>query len=146
MTERLCSTCGRELEIPYLAPMFITHPYYEDTREAFANLLLKGHIRLGDIPFLARANTSVYAAAIRVSRNDHNMFIEDVQIIMDDVLLLAENPDHELHKTEFKWIVYRLMRELEMYDFDDGFVETIYTPFVRALEEKVGSIRDLCGF
>jgi len=58
--------------------------YYFEAGEFAETLLLKGKVRLADIPLHVRATIGVYIAALRVSRNFYNHFTEDLRIIMDD--------------------------------------------------------------
>jgi len=104
-------------------------------------LLVRDKIRLSDVPFPLRARREIYAGALRVSQH-YGRFIEDIQIIMEDALVISENANSYLFQYELHDIIAVLNTYLPLYDFggvrsETKFRETIYRPFIEQLQTQL---------
>ena len=116
-----------------------TKKYSDKSKLFLQKMLLQQKITLQEIPHEVRANSTVYAGAIRVSRNFYDLFIADIKTIMADILQINALPNSYLHKQELSSIVSLLETQLSLFDFKgsvnlEKFEKEVYQPFLQELK------------
>jgi hypothetical protein len=130
---------GKTISRAEYAYLSLSRACYEQSWGMLAELLLQDKIRLSDIPFPLRANGSVYTGALRMSRH-YGRFVEDVQIVMDDILQIAAHGSGYLYRENLSDIIRVLHNNLYYYDFggvrsEDAFDKDVYRPFIAKLQK-----------
>jgi len=153
------NTCARSIQKKYFTRMhsqgtkfFVTatdtqysheQHFIDITYDFLAGLLLDGGIRLSEIPAPLRCAGRVYIAALRVSRNFFNHFIEDTTLLMADYENLEEdfkgnyNSQNELRR-DILGVLDKNVRYGTTFKGArayEEFMEMVYEPFLQRVRQ-----------
>lgn len=113
--------------------------FVDATHDYLAEMLLEGKLRLHEIPSLLRCEGRVYIAALRVSRNFFNPYIEDLNLMMEDYKNLPKdfNGNYVSQNDLRRDILNVLDSNVRLGTMFKGarayeeFVATVYEPFLQ---------------